>query len=620
MSIAKQRVTPTLVSQSQTNMPTTNVISESQEDEVSGKEYQRNIDTQFYQDIDPIKTLNSICKAHAVDHSEVFHYTSDRRPFVVHPTRKRIVSIPGKFCSTICPREIGEEIQTELWETSMRLVATSVEKDVASLAPEHQEVISAFTTANTLEVTSTFDVELTKEDSAHRGAPTICQSAKPWTPAEVVVRMLPSLFDTGTHALKLPETDKFQLILNGINADGEADTHKISMLTNMIAKYVFLVDMTDAVKFEPAAKKAVWISNVRDVLFAVSNDRAFPVVDNDKIQATPARESEVVNTLVKEYNRRVAETSKDTPMADFEFKTGIFYTCTIDSVDNPCIHIAKPTKDHGWRNLQQAPQVLIRAWKQVTQILVGESYVPQIVVKAVDNPKDTGCTPDALVDRAIVEYINKFTSVSTAAKSGMRGPYSGKKLAVVANSWRNKYFLCPCVDVETADNETKARPLFNGTVSEKAFLSVIETRMNKADAKAFTPTSFAAVVKQFKPVFEALLFIAARMEPKSKTTTVMVHAASSRKRKGAEAPNETSGQEINAKHAAFADGVSTIMEELRALKTSGQEINAKYAAFADGVSTIMEELRALKEEVRALKKKRPDPESDDEVMLASQAS
>lgn len=594
MSIEEQRETPTLATQLQsTNMPKTHVITgDDHEDEVSGKESQRDIDAQFQMDIDPIKTMNAICKAHPqFDKRKDFLVPHDDRPFVAHPIRKKVINIPVKYCSAICPREEGEDHPMYNWKTSVRLAAATVAEDVASLAPEHQEVIAAFTTANTLEVTSDLEVELSKEDSAHRGAPTICQKSKPWTPAEVVVRMIPSLFDSGIHALKLPETDKYQLILNGVNEDGET-TYKVSMLSNMIAKYVFHVDMIDAVKLDTAEKKAIWISNVRDMLFAVSNDRAAPVVEAGQVHATPTRsDPDAMSNLVKEFNRRSAETTKGTQIPDFQFKTGIFYTCTIDSIVNACDSIGN---DYGWRNLQQAPQVLIRAWKQVTTILVGDSYVPQMIVNAIDNPKDMGCTPDSLVDRAVLEYVSKFTSVSEASKSGAQGSYKAKKLAEIFDSWLKKPFLSPSVDVLNADAETTERHLFNATAAEKAFMSLIETRMSKADAKEFTPASFAAVVKQFKPVFEALLFKAARVEPKTKKSTAIVHAAGSRKRKAAAVPNEMSAEHIDAKITTAIAG----------------SVDSKF-------DIIMEELRALKE---AVKKQKYDAESDDEVMLATQSS
>jgi hypothetical protein len=475
----------------------------------------------------PLKFLQSL-GGH--EHFAPVLKTADDRPFFESSFRRRVCVLPRDYMVPLVHSSPFSD--GDLHEHSFKLLASSLGEETLDRAGgAAKSILASLGNLQTLEMDpDTALPMMAKEGDAKTKRAVISSTVTPnfHTDSEVFMRYFPAFVAGKKDALF---------------ANATVEGPKTTLVDALITKFLYGLDPVEALPPQGSDEaKAIWESNVRDKLFVVADQ---PITAPTTVSDLPA--------------------GTDGPIDSY----AIYYTIHMPDVK----HVLDNVQCQGKRLIQQADDRIVQHWVNLTTVLVGYDHVPAAARTYLSNRlASTNYDQKALsVEAARVCDATWLSLIeagkeSTNAKGRVVNEITKEVARAVTQTWTDKLFVNPSIDVTNADGDVTTTLLFNSDEPERAMFGLYFTKANFHDAKTYQASDYHANLKKMSVVFKAVAYAILGKDPPAAIVTFDPEAAAGagapkgrgRKRTAAQAQaQEPSGASVTA--------ISELMELVKSL-------------------------------------------------------
>lgn len=497
---------------------------------------------------------------------------ADGRAFFESSFKRRLCIVPKEYMVPLVhssPLAVGD-----VHNHSFKLLASSLTEETLDRAGgATKSILASLRNFQTLEMDpDTALPMMAKEGDAKRKRAVISPTVTPnfYSREEVFLRYFPAFLSGEKDAL-----------FSNATVEGS----KTTLIDALLTKFLYGLDPVEALPPQGSKEaRVIWESNMRDKLFIVA-DR--PITAPTSVSDLP--------------------TSTDGQIDSY----GIYYTIHMPDVK----HVLDNVQCQGKRLIQQADDRIVQHWVNLTTVLVGYDHVPEAArVYLANRLASINFDQRALSAEAERVCSSTWQSLieagkeSTNAKGRVINEITDEIARTVTQTWSDKLFANPSIDVTNADGDVTTTLMFNSDEPERAMFGLYFTKANYHDAKTYQASDYHANLKKMSVVFKAVAYAILGKDPPSAIVTFDPEATCApkgrgRKRSQAQA-HETSGAS------------TTLVAELMELVKS---LDKKLDAVTETVDTLSVELakenkrmRKLREHVFANLPVIPEDDNDDE--------
>ena len=467
---------------------------------------------------------------------------NDERPFFVATKKTRICVVPEEYLLPLVPD--SECDRSLLHNESFKIKRESISEEIMDLLGEDNlKVLESLGRVRKLEIESGLPTMAAGENFTKK-RPVVNTSADSadFDAIDTLLRYVPSLVANE----------------KGIHFHGEHDALCRRLLFGCGAE-------ADIPEFGTAEAMQFWKLNVEKKLFLHANQ---PVAMH------------AVDGMPKSVS-----TGNDVSVY------AIFYTI--------CMPGVKHTVDHftcqGKRVLQQADIRLVKSWIDLTNRLVGESFVPLVAKNYLESKK---LNFEEVVLAKMVETVQTETwpSLRDVETEGVNDKGNSiyeinyHEAVELITPFKTMAFVNPSVALLRADGTTKTRVIFNSSEPDKAMLGEMQTRADYRDADEYHSDSFNANLAKIAGVFKSLSYLLAG---KQQPAAVVLHDSEKATAKSTGKRKKTVSKAEAAAVAAAATAVecSQIADTLDTFMVEQRKHNAFVVAGMNETVAFMVEQR-----------------------------
>lgn len=463
----------------------------------------------------------------------------DTRAFFDSPFMRRTCLVPTSYMTAICSPIPSDEVHLNSFVLDAdSLTATHLEL----IGDGPRSVLDGLLTKRTLELDSETDLpSMAKEGDAKNKRPVIVPTDSVYTPAQTFMRYFPA-FVAGDKDLNIGNTL--------VSIDGSPNS--MGLTDALFTKFLYGIDPIGMPEPNSDAATALWESNVRSKLFLVAGT---PIVPSTTPSTLP------VSTDGQPIN-----------------KYGIYYTICMPGIE----HVVDFAECQGKRRLQQAKARLVKHWVDLTELLVGPDSVPRAMRMYLED--DLGAVDfdrTALSVEAGRVCTSTWQSLSSAGTKKINSAgrtvneISDEVAKAVTDTWAEKEFANPSIDITIADGTINTTLMFNSSEAERAMFGLYFTKAGYQDAESYHADSYRTNLKKMNVVFKAVGYAVLGKPPPD--SIVLFDA------EGAIAINKSRKRSTPVTQNAFSTMFAEMMEFL---KRAEERCDAKFEALETAIGTL----------------------------------
>lgn len=521
----------------------------------------------------PLKFLQSL-GGH--DHFAPVLKKADDRPFFESSFKRRASVVPAAYMAPLV--HSSPLANGDLHKHSFKLLASSLGEETLDRAGgAAKSILASLGNLQTLEIDpDTALPMMAKEGDAKRKRAVISSTVTPnfYNEAEVFMRYFPAFLSGDKDALF---------------ANAGVEGPKTTLVDALLTRFLYGLDPVEALPQQGSDEaKAIWESNVRDKLFIVA-DR--PITAPTTVSDLP--------------------TATDGQIESY----GIYYTVHMPDVK----HVLDNVQCQGKRLLQQADDRIVQNWVNLTTVLVGYDHVPAAAKVYLSNRlASTNYDQKALSVEAERVCSSTWQSLieagkeSTNAKGRVVNEITKEVASTVTQTWTDKLFVNPSIDVTNADGNVTTTLVFNSDEPERAMFGLYFTKANYHDAKTYQASDYHANLKNMSVVFKAVAYAILGKDPPAALVTFDPEAAAATGAPKGRGRKRTAAQvEAQEPSGASATAIAELMELVKSLDKKLDSVTETTDTLSVEIVKENKRMKKLREYVFANLPMLPGDEDDD---------